>query len=59
LAVYLAAYDDEGNGWLRYADALMALGRRDDARNAAIKGVAAATRFGHNTLIEEFDERGY
>jgi predicted Zn-dependent protease len=59
LAAYLANYDDEGNGWLRYCDALVALGRHDDARAAAEKGKDAAQRYGHGTLMQEFDERGY
>lgn len=59
LAAYLAAYDDEGNGWLRYCDTLVALGRADDARAAAERGKDAARRFGHGTLLEEFEERGY
>ncbi len=59
LAAYLAAYDDEGNGWLRYCDTLTALGRHDEARAAARKGMDAANRYGHGTLMQEFDERGY
>jgi predicted Zn-dependent protease len=59
LAAYLAAYDDEGNGWLRYCDTLVALGRHDEARAAAERGKDAAFRFGHGTLTQEFEERGY
>lgn len=59
LAAYLAAYDDEGNGWLRYCDTLVALGRPDEARAAAARGKDAASRYGHGTLMQEFDERGY
>lgn len=57
LAAYLASYDDEGNGWLRYADTLTALGRHDDAKEAIAKGIDAATRYGHGTLVQEFEER--
>lgn len=57
LAAYLASYDDEGNGWLRYADTLTALGRHDEARQAITNGIAAATRHGHGTLVAEFEER--
>ena len=57
LAAYLASYDDEGNGWLRYADTLAALGRHDEARQAITNGIAAATRHGHGTLVAEFEER--
>ncbi len=59
LAAYLARYDDEGNGWLRYADALHALGRHEEARAACEKGIDAATRHGHATLVGEFEEREY
>lgn len=57
LAAYLAMHDDEGNGWLRYADALTALGRHDEARRACLKGREAAERFGHGTMVQEFDDR--
>ena len=59
LAAYLAVYDDEGNGWLRYCDTLVTLGRHDEARAAAARGKDAAARYGHGTLMQEFDERGY
>lgn len=59
LAAYLGSYDDEGNGWLRYCDTLVALGRHDEARAAAAKGQDAARRYGHGTLMQEFEERGY
>lgn len=57
LAAYLAAYDDEGNGWLRYYDALTALGRHDEARAAAQRGMDAASRYGHGSMVQEFEER--
>lgn len=57
LAAYLARYDDEGNGWLRYADTLKALDREADARAAITKGIAAATRFGHGALVGEMEAR--
>lgn len=57
LAAYLASYDDEGNGWLRYADTLTALGRHDEARQAITSGIDAATRHGHGTLVAELEER--
>lgn len=59
LAIYLGVYDDEGNGWLRYAEALESLGRSDEAQEAATRGKAAALRFGHTSLAAEFDDRGY
>lgn len=57
LSAYLASYDDEGNGWLRYADALTALGRHDEAREACRKGMDAAARYGHGSMVQEFEER--
>ena len=57
LAAYLARYDDEGNGWMRYADVLHTLSRTDDARAAAQKGIAAAQRFGHGALLNELEAR--
>ncbi len=57
LAAYLARYDDEGNGWMRYADVLHTLSRTDDARAAAQKGIAAAQRFGHGALVSELEAR--
>ncbi len=57
LASYLASYDDEGNGWLRYADVLFTLGRVDDARAAAQRGREASARYGHGGMVAEFDAR--
>lgn len=57
LAAYLERYDDEGNGWLRYADALRSLGRDADAWQAIEKGKDAARRYGHGALTSEMDAR--
>ena len=57
LALYLASYDDEGNGWLRYADILHTLGRTDDARAAAQRGMEASARYGHGSMVQEFEAR--
>ena len=57
LEAYLAAYDDEGNGWGRLAEAYVALGRTDDAREALRKGVAASHRFGHGGMADELEGR--
>lgn len=57
LKAYLDMYDDEGNGWLRYADTLTALGRHDEARAAVQRGIDAATRYGHGSMVQEFEER--
>ena len=57
LEVYLARYDDEGNGWGRLAEAYEGLGRADDARAALEKGVAASYRFGHVGMAGELEAR--
>ncbi len=56
-AEYLAHYDDEGNGWGRYADALARLGRVDEARTALHAGIAAADRHGHPGMVEDLQAR--
>lgn len=57
LGAYLANYDDEGAGWLRYADTLNELGRQADARVAIERGMDAAHRYGHGSLTAEFEAR--
>jgi predicted Zn-dependent protease len=54
---YLAAFDDEGNGWGRLAEAYVALGRTDEAREALRKGVAASHRFAHGGMADELEAR--
>ena len=56
-ADYLTQYDDEGNGWGRYADALIRLGRLDEAREALRRGIAAADRYGHPGMVEDLQSR--
>ena len=55
LEVYLAGYDDEGNGWGRLAEALLGLGRTADAAAALRKGIAASQRAGHPSMAAEFE----
>lgn len=57
LQVYLASYDDEGNGHGRYAEALLALGRKEEAIEALQRGIDAARRFGHPGLSAELSDR--
>jgi predicted Zn-dependent protease len=57
LVHYLAAYDDEGNGYGRLAEALVHLGRHDEAREALRQGIAASHRFGHPSMAAEFEAR--
>lgn len=53
LGRYLEQHEDEGNGWLRYAEALRVSGRENDSRAAIEKGIAAATKHNHATLVSE------
>jgi predicted Zn-dependent protease len=57
LEAYLAAHDDEGNGYGRLAEALERLGRTDEAREALRRGIAASHRFGHPGMASEFEAR--
>jgi len=57
LVAYLAAFDDEGNGYGRLAQACEALGRTEEAREALRRGIAAANRFGHPGLGGELAGR--
>lgn len=57
LGEYLARFDDEGAGWLRYADTLYDLGRENEARAAVARGMDAASRYGHGALTAEFEAR--
>jgi predicted Zn-dependent protease len=57
LTAYLAAYDDEGNGYGRLAEALVHLNQPEAARDALRRGVQAAIRFGHPGMAAELEER--
>jgi predicted Zn-dependent protease len=57
LTAYLAAYDDEGNGYGRLAEALEKLGRTAEARDALHRGIAASRRFGHAGMATELEAR--
>lgn len=57
LREYHARYDDEGNGWSRLAESLVALDRIDEAREALDRGIAAARRYGHGGLATELELR--
>lgn len=57
LELYLARYDDEGNGYLRLAEVLAALGRGAEARDALQKGIAASYRFGHPGMAADLEAR--
>ena len=57
LEAYLASHDDEGNGYGRLAEALDKLGRRDEAIQVLLRGIAASRRFGHPGMASEFETR--
>jgi cytochrome c-type biogenesis protein CcmH/NrfG len=56
LRSYLDRADDEGNAWGRLANALVQLGRTDDACDAYRRGIDTANRHGHPTMAFEFQE---
>ena len=51
---YLALADDEGAAYRTLAQALIRLGKMEAARQAYQDGLAAATRHGHQPMIEEY-----
>ncbi len=51
---YLGLADDEGAVYRMLACSLERLGRREEAREAYRDGLTAATRHGHQPLIEEY-----
>jgi len=57
LEAYLAAYEDEGNGYGRLADALERLGRAAEAKAALRRGIEASHRYGHPGMAAEFEAR--
>ena len=57
LRTYLAGYEDEGNGYGRLAQALEALGRTAEARDALKLGIDASNRHGHAGMANELSAR--
>ncbi|HEX6631461.1 MAG TPA: tetratricopeptide repeat protein [Gemmatimonadaceae bacterium] len=57
LARYLELHEDEGNAYGRLADALLQLGRDDEARDALQRGVEVSRRHGHPSMAAEFEAR--
>ncbi len=57
LLAYLAMHADEGNGYGRLAEALVHLGRVDEARDALRTGIDTAHRHGHPGMASEFEAR--
>jgi tetratricopeptide (TPR) repeat protein len=56
LELYLLHTDDQGNAWGRLGNALLQLGRDQQARDAYQRGIEAARRHGHPTMASEFEE---
>jgi len=56
LREYLAVASDEGAVYRTLAQSLERLGRLDEARQAYRDGLDAATRHGHQPLIEEYTQ---
>jgi predicted Zn-dependent protease len=56
LRAYLSLADDQGNAYGRLARALRHLGRDQEALAAYRDGIAAASKHGHPTMVEEFEE---
>ena len=52
----LALAEDEGAVYRMLAQSLLRLGRPDEAGEAYREGLAAATRHGHQPLIEEYSQ---
>jgi predicted Zn-dependent protease len=57
LRLYLGAHADEGNGYGRLAEALIHLGRTEEARAALREGIEASQRYGHPSMANEFEAR--
>ena len=57
LQAYLDRHEDEGNAYGRLAEALIRLGRTDEARTALRRGIEASERFGHPGMVNEFEAR--
>jgi Flp pilus assembly protein TadD len=53
---YLTLVDDEGAAYRTLAGSLERLGRTDEAREAYRRGLDAATRHGHQPMIEEYTQ---
>lgn len=56
LLSYLEVSDDEGNAWGRLGSAQRQLGRDEEAKDAYRRGIEAAEKHGHPTMVDEFLE---
>ena len=53
---YLKVKDDEGSAYRLLGEALLKLGKKNEAIEAYKNGIDAANRHGHPTMAEEFEE---
>jgi len=53
---YLTLADDQGAAYRMLAQSLLRLGRFEEARQIYHDGLAAATRHGHQPMIEEYTQ---
>ena len=56
IRVYFTLKDDEGAAYRMLAEALLKLNRKEEAKEAYLKGIEAAYKHGHPGMAEEFDE---
>ena len=56
LTIYLNLKDDEGAAYRILGEALLKLGRKEEAKEAYKKGIEAAYKHGHPGMAEEFEE---
>jgi E3 SUMO-protein ligase RanBP2 len=56
IKAYLELKDDEGAAYRLQAEALLKLGRKEEAKEAYRRGIRAAQRHGHPGMAEEFED---
>ena len=56
IKTYLSLKDDEGAAYRTLGEALLKLGRKEEAKEAYRNGIKAANKHGHPGMAEEFEE---
>ncbi|MGH7900726.1 MAG: tetratricopeptide repeat protein [Thermodesulfobacteriota bacterium] len=56
IKTYLSLKDDEGAAYRTLGEALLKLGRKEEAKEAYRNGIKAANNHGHPGMAEEFEE---
>ncbi len=56
IKAYLTLKDDEGAAYRILANSLLQLGMKEEAKEAYRKGIESAMRYGHQDMVEEFEE---